>query len=97
MGFFHTDDGLLHSGRIAGLFYVFALVLGCGWLDAFAQMCVMRATFTVGWWLVFGDKHMPRTFRELTRHPLRLVGGGLVLVGVVGQSYLVWAHRAAHG
>jgi len=97
MGFFYTDDGLVHGGRIVGIFSVIALVLGCGWLDRFDQLCVMRAIFTAGWALAFCDKRMARTFPELMTSPARLGGTVLAVLGIVGQSYVLWAHRGAHG
>jgi hypothetical protein len=94
MDFFKTDDGILHAGRIAGVFYLIALLLGCVFLDVFDRQCLMRTLFAAGWWLALCEKQPPRTFRALATHPRRLIGIMLLVIGLIGQFYLPWAgHR----
>lgn len=89
MEFFKTDDGLLHAGRIAGVFYLFALLVGCDW-SRFYQSCSMHLLSTAGWWLTFGGKHIPRSVRDLTTNRLQTVGIVLGLLGIAVESYLFW-------
>jgi hypothetical protein len=53
MGFFETSDGFAHVGRIAGVFYLLALVPGCEFFHRVDALCAMRIVSTVGWWLAF--------------------------------------------
>jgi hypothetical protein len=91
MKFFQTSEGRLHTGRIAGLCYVVGLLPGCIEVPALEPRCLMRVIFTAGWWLSFGEKRPARTPSELV-HPLRIIGGILMVVGLAGQFYVA-RHR----
>ena len=89
MGFFKTSEGLLHSGRLAGIFYIAGLLPGCHYFQAVDQLCVMRIVSTAGWWLSLCDQIQPRTFSDVARHPRRLVGLVALLAGLAGQFYFI--------
>jgi hypothetical protein len=93
MDFFKTEDGILHAGRIAGLFYVAALLLGCIVLDEPDRQCLMRSLFTAGWWLALCEKQVPRSFRALATYPRRVMGTVLLVLGLAGQFYLTWSRH----
>jgi len=88
MDFFKTDEGLIHTGRIAGTFYLIALVRFCLLPVEFDRLCALRSAFAVGWWLVFCGKQPPRVWSQFTTHPISILGFSLIVVGLVGQSYL---------
>jgi hypothetical protein len=52
-------------------------------------MCVTRIVFTAGWWLSFCDKSPAHTGAELVTNPRRLLGIVLMVVGTVGQFYVI--------
>jgi len=80
--FFKTSEGLLHSGRIAGNFYIAGLLPGCHYFQAVDQLCVMRIVSTAGWWLSLCDQIQPRTFSDVARHLRRWLG--------LSPSWLTW-------
>lgn len=86
MKFFHTGEGRLHFGRIAGVVYVVALVPGCREFLMMEPLCVMRMVFTAGWWLSCCQKRPPHTLSEMF-HPAGIVGIILILLGMAGQFY----------
>jgi hypothetical protein len=88
MKFFQTNEGRLHTGRIAGFLYVVALVPGCREFLVMEPLCWMRITFTAGWWLCCCDKRPPRTLSEML-HPLGILGIILIVLGIAGQFYFV--------
>lgn len=65
-------------------------------LDEFDRLCTVRALFAAGWWLVFGGKHPPRTWSEITAHPLPTMGMTVTVLGTVGQLYVAWATHHMH-
>jgi hypothetical protein len=79
----------LHVGRVAGVLFVVALLLGCYLLRSLDAMCLTRIVLTVGWWLSFCDKRPAHTGSELVTNPRRLLGIVLVVVGTVGQFYAI--------
>ena len=90
MEFFRTSEGRLHGTRIAGAIYTIGLLPGCLTLWYAADpMCVMRLTYTLGWWLSFCDKRPAQSAGDLLRYPRRLLGLALVLVGLIGSFYFV--------
>jgi hypothetical protein len=86
MKFFKTSEDRLHTGRIAGVIYVLALLPGCRYFLDVGPVCVMRIVFTAGWWLSFCDKQPARTISEMAR-PIRMIGIIALLLGIVGQFY----------
>src|SRR5215204_5545755 len=96
MEFFKTSEGRLHGTRIAGAIYTIGLIPGClTWLYAADPMCIMRITYTAGWWLSFCDKGPTPVARDLLRHPRRVVGIVLVVLGLIGSFYVTWHHYPA--
>jgi hypothetical protein len=90
MGFFETSDGFAHVGRIAGVFYLLALVPGCEWFYRVDALCAMRIVSTVGWWLAFGvGKRRMLKLSDLVAGPVSLLGLLTLTIGVVGQFYFV--------
>lgn len=93
MEFFKTSEGRLHAGRIAGVVYTIAVLPGCLILLHSADpMCIMRITYTVGWWLSFCDKRPALAAGDLLNHPRRLLGVALVVLGVIGSFYVIGLH-----
>ena len=86
MEFFRTNDGRPHSGRIAGAIYIAALIPGCREFPD--PLCWMRILFTAGWWIAFCPKRSVGSFAELGYIP-RILGTVLLLLGLVGQFYLL--------
>jgi hypothetical protein len=97
MDFFKTDEGVLHGNRIGGTMYLLIL-LSCGVAREPRLMCAMRGLFTLGWWLTFCGKHPSPTWSGTVATPGRMLGTTLVVVGIVGQFYAVWAtaHAGIH-
>jgi len=91
MGFFHTSDGWLHAGRIAGVFYIIALLVMAA-VDGINPLWLMRALYSAGWWLALCDQQQPRTFADLAKAPRRLVGVVAILAGAFAQFFLIIRH-----
>ncbi len=89
MDFFKTDDGLLHAGRIAGVFYLVGLAFGCDWSSGFLESCSMHLVYTAGWWLAFGSKRVPHHFSDLIEYPLQTAGIMIGVMGILGQFYIL--------
>ena len=89
MEFFKTSDGRLHGARIAGAIYTIGLLPGCVtlWYGADPQ-CLMRLTYTAGWWLSFCDKRPANAARDILSPPRRLLGVVLVVLGLIGSFYV---------
>jgi len=90
MEFFKTAEGRLHGARIAGVIYTIGLLPSCvQLLYAADPMSIMRVTYTAGWWLSFCDKRPAHGVDELFRHPRRLLGIALVVLGLIGSFYVI--------
>ena len=90
MEFFKTSEGRMHGTRVAGAIYTLALLPGCLTLWYAADpMCIMRLTYTLGWWLSFCDKRPAQSAGDLVSHSRRLLGIALVAVGLIGSFYVV--------
>ena len=86
--FFKTSEGRLHGLRIAGVIYTIGLLPGCLMLLSAADpMCIMRITYTAGWWLSFCDKRPAHAFGDLLS-ARRLLGVILVVLGLIGSFYI---------
>ena len=94
MDFFKTDDGKAHRTRIVGVIILVALLASCA-LDfraADMDMCAARAMFLLGWWLSFCSKRPATTWSGIVATPLRVTGAVFVVLGIVGQFYVLWRH-----
>jgi hypothetical protein len=94
--FFKTDEGILHSGRIVATVYVIGFVGSCLLFGEFDRVCAARLLVAASWWLVLGTKQPPRTWSELTAHPLSMIGTALALLGIAAQFYFTWARHQPH-
>ncbi len=93
MEFFKTSEGRLHGLRLAGAIYTIGLLPGCWMLLYQADpMCLMRVTYTAGWWLAFSDKRPVHATGELLSQWRRLLGIVLILVGLIGSFSLIRRH-----
>jgi hypothetical protein len=88
MEFFKTSEGRLHGTRIAGMIYAIALLPGCMMSPVLGPVCIMRITYTAGWWLSFCDKRPTQAAGDLVSLR-RLFGVVLVVIGLVGGFYVV--------
>jgi len=91
MEFFKTSEGRLHGTRIAGAIYAIALLPGCVISPALDPMCIMRITYTAGWWISFCDKRPAHAAGDLLSLR-RLLGVVLVVIGLIGSFYFI-GHR----
>jgi hypothetical protein len=85
--FFRTSEGRLHGNRIAGLGYIFIVVLECREFQVLEPSCLMWIIFTTGWWLSCCGKRS-RTLAD----PIGIIGGILILLGLAGLFYFVGRH-----
>jgi hypothetical protein len=88
MEFFNTSEGRLHFARIAGVLYAVGLLVGCVESPRLDRRCIMRITYTAGWWLSFCDKGSTHAVSALV-NVRRLCGILLVLIGLIGSFYLL--------
>jgi hypothetical protein len=90
MEFFKTSEGRMHNTRIAGAVLTIGLLPGCPTLWYTADpVCIMRATYCLGWWLSFCDKRPAQSAGDLLNHSRRLLGLALMVVGLIGSFYFV--------
>jgi hypothetical protein len=79
VGFFNTDEGQMHVGRVAFASYV-VLALVCLETESSAELGSVLITGAIGWWIAFCGKHPPRSWSEYgTSFRLRW---GIQLAGV---------------
>jgi len=87
MKFFQTAEGRVHTSRIAGVALLVCLVPAC--IHIVEPLCLTRIIFTVGYWLLCCRKE-PAS-RMLGRlDPIRVIGIVLILLGTIGQFYVIW-------